>query len=117
MARRELGDLLAAHGVRRGRVEGAPGEEDTTNEARTERDPFEQAVGIQQKSAMSMGGALGAPMTAFQYDWNMLPIGQQLWLEHLLSFEKFPPLQKPGILQPQRIMEEVQKANTNHPGD
>ena len=59
------------------------------------RDPFEQAVGIDQKSAMSMGGALGAPMTAFQYDWNMLPIGQQLWLEHLLSYEKFPPLQAP----------------------
>ena len=35
------------------------------------RDPFEQSVGIDQKSAMSMGGALGAPMTAFQYDWNM----------------------------------------------
>ena len=34
-------------------------------------------------------------MTAFQYDWNMLPIGQQLWLEHLLSYEKFPPLQAP----------------------
>ena len=51
------------------------------------RDPFEQAVGVEQKSAMSLGGALGAPMTAFQYDWNMLPIGQQLWLEHLSSYE------------------------------
>src|SRR6185312_8160896 len=57
---------------------------------------FEQSVGIDQKSAMSLGGALGGPMTAFQYDWNMLPIGQQLWLEHLLSYEKFPPLQKPS---------------------
>jgi arylsulfatase A-like enzyme len=57
------------------------------------RDPFEQAVGIDQKSAMSMGGALSAPMTAFQYDWNMLPIGQQLWLEHLESYIKYPPLQ------------------------
>jgi hypothetical protein len=26
----------------------------------------------------SIGGALGGPVTAFQYDWNMLPIGQQL---------------------------------------
>ena len=25
----------------------------------------------------------------------MLPIGQQLWLEHLMSYEKFPPLQAP----------------------
>jgi hypothetical protein len=32
------------------------------------RDPFEQAVGTDQKTAMSMGGAIGAPMTAFQYD-------------------------------------------------
>ena len=45
------------------------------------RDPFEQAVGSQQKTAMSLGGALGPPATAFQYDWNMLPIGQQLWLK------------------------------------
>lgn len=29
------------------------------------RDPFEQNVGIDQKSAMSMGGVLGAPNTAF----------------------------------------------------
>ena len=28
----------------------------------------ERAVGIDQKSAMSLGGALGAPATAFQYD-------------------------------------------------
>ena len=45
------------------------------------RDPFEQAVGIDQKSAMGLGGALAAPSTAYLYDWNMLPIGQQLWLE------------------------------------
>ena len=35
-------------------------------------------------------------MTAFQYDWNMLPIGQQLWLKHLMTYEKFPPLQAAG---------------------
>ena len=27
------------------------------------------------------GGALAGPVTAFQYDWNLLPVGQQLWLE------------------------------------
>src|SRR5437899_350337 len=54
------------------------------------RDPFEQAVGIDQKTAMSLGGALGGPVTAFQYDWNILPLGQQLWEQHLLSYEKFP---------------------------
>ena len=60
------------------------------------RDPFEQAVGIDQKSAMSLGGALGAPMTAFQYDWNMLPIGQQLWFKELEFYREFPPLQAPA---------------------
>ena len=60
------------------------------------RDPFEQAVGLDQKSAMSLGGALAAPMTAFQYDWNMLPIGQQLWLKELESYATYPPLQSPA---------------------
>ena len=31
--------------------------------------------------------ALAGPVTAFIYDWNMLPIGQQLWLKHLETFE------------------------------
>jgi len=75
------------------------------------RDPFEQAVGIDQKTGMSVGGALGAPATAFQYDWNMLPIGQQLWLEHLTSYEKFPPLQNPESYNLSGIMEQVKKAN------
>jgi arylsulfatase A-like enzyme len=81
------------------------------------RDPFEQAVGIDQKTAMSLGGALGAPMTAFQYDWNMLPIGQQLWMEHLLSYEKFPPLQAPETYNLTGILEAVKKANASHAGD
>src|SRR5262247_2154283 len=75
------------------------------------RDPFEQAVGIDQKSALSNGGALGAPATAFLYDWNMLPIGQQLWLEHLLTYEKYPPLQAPETYNLTGILEQVKKAN------
>jgi arylsulfatase len=43
------------------------------------RDPFEQAVGIDQKTAMGLGGALGGPTTAFIYDWNMLPISNCGW--------------------------------------
>jgi hypothetical protein len=64
-------------------------------------DPFEQAVGIDQKSAMSLGGALGAPMTAFQYDWNMLPIGQQLWEVHLVVLREVPSAAGTRDLQPQ----------------
>jgi arylsulfatase A-like enzyme len=52
------------------------------------RDPFEQTIGALSggKSEFSTGGSLGAPMTAFQYDFNMLPIGQQ-WLQHLQTYE------------------------------
>ena len=55
---------------------------------------------------MSMGGALGAPATAYIYDWNMLPIGQLLWEKELLSFEKFPPLQTPETYNLSGILEE-----------
>jgi arylsulfatase len=81
------------------------------------RDPFEQSVGLQQKSAMSLGGALGAPMTAFQYDWNMLPIGQQMWLEHLTSYEKFPPLQAPESYNLSQVMDQVKAAKGSHASD
>jgi arylsulfatase A-like enzyme len=81
------------------------------------RDPFEQNVGIDQKSAMSLGGALGGSVTAFQYDWNMLPIGQQLWLKHLLTFEQFPPLQAPEAYNLSGIIAEIKKANLRSPSD
>jgi len=81
------------------------------------RDPFEQAVGIDQKTTMSSGGALGGAVTAYQYDWNMLPIGQQLWLEHLMTYEKFPPLQTPESYNLTQVLEQVKKANLRHPGD
>jgi hypothetical protein len=42
------------------------------------RDPFEQALGIEQQAALSIGGAIGGPVTALQYDFNLLPIGQLL---------------------------------------
>jgi hypothetical protein len=66
---------------------------------------------------MSLGGALSAPATAFQYDWNMLPIGQRLWLQHLLSYEKFPPLQPAETYNLKQVLEEVKKANKNHASD
>jgi arylsulfatase A-like enzyme len=81
------------------------------------RDPFEQAVGVELKTAMSIGGALGGPLTAFQYDWNMLPIGQQLWEKHLLTFEQFPPLQAPEAYNLSGIIAEVKKANLRSPSD
>ena len=80
------------------------------------RDPFEQAVGIDQKSAMSVGGALAAPATAFIYDWNMLPIGQQLWLDWFETLKEFPPMQKPESYNLSQVMEQI-KAGGGHPSD
>jgi arylsulfatase A-like enzyme len=82
------------------------------------RDPFEQAIGIDQKSAMSMGGALAGPVTAFQYDWNMLPIGQQLWLRHLESYIPFPPLQMAATYNLSQVIEQVKQAQSaSHAGE
>ncbi len=75
------------------------------------RDPFEQAVGVAQQSAMSLGGALAGPVTAYQYDWNMLPIGQLLWTKELESYRAYPPLQAPASYNLDSIIEAVNKAN------
>jgi len=76
------------------------------------RDPFEQAVGIDVKSAMGLGGALGGPVTAFQYDWNMLPIGQQLWLKWFETLRAFPPLQAPASYNLEQVMEQIKAARS-----
>jgi arylsulfatase len=80
------------------------------------RDPFERAVGVAQDSATSMGGALTAPSTAFLYDWNMLPIGQQLWLDWFETLKEFPPLQAPSSYNLSQVMEQV-KSGGSHASD
>ena len=45
------------------------------------RDPFEMGWGDEKKASFWFGGALAGPVTAYIYDWNLLPIGQVLWLE------------------------------------
>ncbi len=71
------------------------------------RDPFEQAVGTSLKSAMSLGGALAAPSTAYQYDWNMLPIGQQLWLNWFETLKAFPPMQSPASYNLSQVLDAI----------
>jgi arylsulfatase A-like enzyme len=80
------------------------------------RDPFEQAVGIDQKTAMSVGGALAGPVTAFLYDWNLLPLGQQLWLDWFETLKAFPPMQAPESYNLSQVMDQI-KAGGNHPSD
>jgi arylsulfatase A-like enzyme len=72
------------------------------------RDPFEQAVGPNQKTALSLGGALAGPVTGYIYDWNMLPIGQLLWEKELLSYKTYPPLQAPETYNLDGILKAIQ---------
>jgi hypothetical protein len=66
---------------------------------------------------MSVGGAIAAPMTAYQYDWNILPIGQLLWLKELESYVEFPPMQGPASYNLSQGLEEVKKQGRGGPGE
>ncbi len=59
---------------------------------------------------MAIGGALAAPMTAYLYNWNMLPIGQLLWMKELDVLQEFPPLQDPASYNLSGILEQMKKA-------
>jgi arylsulfatase len=60
---------------------------------------------------MGFAGALAAPSTAYLYDWNILPIGQQLWEQHLMTYVTFPPLQAPESYNLTGVLNEMKKAN------
>ncbi len=79
------------------------------------RDPFEQTQS--GKSFNAFGGALTSPSTAYVYDWNLLPIGQKMALDHLETYVKFPPLQAPASYNLSQVMEEInaQKRLHNNP--
>jgi arylsulfatase A-like enzyme len=79
------------------------------------RDPFEIAVGEDTKTLLGAGGALAAPSNAYIYDWNMLPIGQQLWLEELESYVAFPPMQDPASYNLDQVVQQVKAQSSRHP--
>jgi arylsulfatase A-like enzyme len=82
------------------------------------RDPFETAVGDEQKTLFSMGGALGGPVTAYVYDWNILPLGQQLWLKELETYVEFPPMQDPESYNLEQVVQQVKNQRmVSHAGD
>ncbi|MET0876369.1 MAG: arylsulfatase [Tardiphaga sp.] len=74
------------------------------------RDPFETSLGSQVKTLMGQGGAIGSPSTAYIYDWNMLPIGQALWLKELESYKEFPPMQDPASYNLDQVMNQIKNA-------
>jgi arylsulfatase len=82
--------------------------------ANIKRDPFEQAVLLgDAKTLANVQGALAAPVTAYIYDWNMLPIGQQLWEKELMSYKTFPPLQAPETYNLDGILKAIQSQKGN----
>jgi arylsulfatase len=80
------------------------------------RDPFETAV-MNEGTLMGMTGALAAPSTAYIYDWNLLPIGQLLWLKELMSYKEFPALQTPASYNLDQIITAMQDAKTGGRGE
>ena len=68
---------------------------------------------------MSMGGAYNSTATAYIYDWNLLPIGQKLWMKELRFLLDYPPLQSPASYNLSEIVAAVKKqiAEDNHASD
>jgi len=81
------------------------------------RDPFETSIGSQVKTLMGTGGAIAAPMTAYQYDWNILPIGQQLWLRELETYKDFAPMQDPSSYNLEDVINQVKNMRTGSRGE
>src|SRR6266513_2719210 len=78
------------------------------------RDPFETAWGDEKKANFWFSGALAGPVTAYIYDWNLMPIGQVLWLKELETYQKYPPMQDPASYNLDQVMEQLKKGQ-NHP--
>ena len=53
---------------------------------------------------------MAGPVTAYVYDWNILPVGQQLWVKELETYIPFPPLQNPEPYNLTQVMEQDRPA-------
>ena len=45
---------------------------------------------------------------------GIMPIGQQLWMEQLETYQKFPPLQSPESYNLSQVMQEVKSQHGSH---
>jgi arylsulfatase len=79
------------------------------------RDPFEMSWGDEKKANFWFSGALAGPVTGYIYDWNLLPIGQALWLKELETYQKYPPLQDPASYNLTQVLEQIKKMT--HPSE
>jgi hypothetical protein len=51
-------------------------------------------------------------VTAYVYDWNLLPMGQALWLRELETYIDFPPLQDPASYNLEQVVQQVRQMKT-----
>jgi arylsulfatase len=77
------------------------------------RDPFEMGWGEEKKANFWFSGALAGPVTGYIYDWNLLPIGQAMWLKELETYKKYPPMQEAASYNLDQVMEQLKKAPSN----
>ena len=80
------------------------------------RDPFETPVGVADKTRVELGRRAGrARVPRIIYDWNILPIGQLLWLKELVSYVDVPADAGSGELQPRlRSWQQVKKQGAHN---
>lgn len=51
-------------------------------------------------------------------DWNLLPIGQMLWLKELETYRQFPSLQAPASYNLDQIIEAMKEVkHVSHAGE
>ena len=84
-----------------------------TQIANIKRDPFEDHCGRRYQDLAGMGGALASASTAYLYDWNILPIGQLLWLKELESYQQFPPMQEPASYNLDQVLAQIKQQGRN----
>ena len=77
--------------------------------------PSRLRSGSRRRRSLGQGGALAGPVTAYVYDWNMLPIGQALWLKELETYIDFPPMQDPASYNLEQVMQQVQEGEISGP--
>ena len=83
------------------------------------RDPFEGSVGFEPSTLTGQGGALAGAVSAYMYDWNIIPIGQALWLQELESYGPYPALQSPASYSLAQVLQQVKDdmAKSRNNGD
>ena len=68
--------------------------------------------GTDRRRCSAWAGRSPHRLTAYVYDWNMLPIGQALWLKELKTYIDYPPMQDPASYNLEQVIQQVQQARS-----